>query len=154
MSSSPKLQVEIVTGERVVYHEDGVDMVLAPGADGALGILPRHAALFSLLSAGRMIVRKGNQEQELAVFGGFLEVANNRVLILADTAERIEEIDEERAERARERAEHALQEAQTAVEIETALASLRRARVRSDLVRRRRRGPRADTSRPTSASGS
>lgn len=148
MSSSPKLQVEIVTGERVVYQEQDVDMVIAPGADGSLGILPRHAALFSLLAAGEMIVRKGTDEQQLAVFGGFLEVANNRVLILADTAERIEEIDEERAERARQRAEAALQEATTAVEIEAALASLRRARVRSNLARRRR-GPRADVSRPT-----
>lgn len=150
MATSPKLQVEIVTGERVVYEEQDVDMVLAPGADGALGILPRHAALFSLLAAGELVVRKGTTEQELAVSGGFLEVANNRVLILADTAERIEEIDLERAERARERAERALQEASTAVEIEAALASLRRARVRSNLVRRRRRGARADVSRPTS----
>lgn len=148
MASSPKLQVEIVTGERVVYEEQDVDMVLAPGADGALGILPRHAPLFSLLSAGEMIIRKGAEEQQLAVFGGFLEVANNRVLILADTAERIEEIDVERAELARERAEAALQEAATAVEIEAALASLRRARVRSNLARRRR-GPRADVSRPS-----
>jgi F-type H+-transporting ATPase subunit epsilon len=82
------------------------------------------------------------------VFGGFLEVANNRVLILADTAERVEEIDFERAEQARERAEAALRNAGSAIEIEQALASLRRARVRSN-VARRRRGPRADTSRPT-----
>ena len=149
MATSPKLQVEIVTGERVVFQEQDVDMVLAPGADGALGILPRHAPLFSLLAAGPMIVRKGAEEQELAVFGGFLEVANNRVLILADTAERIEEIDVERADQARERAEAALREATSAVEIEAALASLRRARVRSNLARRRR-GPRADVSRPPS----
>ena len=149
MAASPKLQVEIVTGERVVFQEQDVDMVLAPGADGALGILPRHAPLFSLLAAGPMIVRKGAEEQELAVFGGFLEVANNRVLILADTAERIEEIDVERADQARERAEAALREATSAVEIEAALASLRRARVRSNLARRRR-GPRADVSRPPS----
>jgi F-type H+-transporting ATPase subunit epsilon len=147
MSSNPKLQVEIVTGERVVYQETDVDMVLAPGADGALGILPRHAALFSLLSAGEMVVRKGGEEQHLAVFGGFLEVANNRVLILADTAERVDEIDIERAEQARERAEAALREAGSAIEIEQALASLRRARVRAN-VARRRRGPRADVSRP------
>ena len=148
MSTSPKLQVEIVTGERVVFQDQDVDMVIAPGADGALGILPRHAALFSLLAAGEMVVRKGTDEQQLAVFGGFLEVVNNRVLILADTAERIEEIDVERAEQARERAEKALQEASSAIEIEAALASLRRARVRSNLGRRRR-GPRADVSRPT-----
>jgi F-type H+-transporting ATPase subunit epsilon len=149
MSSNPKLHVEIVTGERVVYQERDVDMVLAPGAEGQLGILPRHAALFSLLSAGPLVVRKGTDEQELAVFGGFLEVANNRVLVLADTAERVEEIDEERAERARQRAEQALREAGTAIEIEEALASLRRARVRANLARRRR-GPRADVSRPPS----
>ena len=148
MSSSPKLQVEIVTGERVVYQETDVDMVIAPGADGSLGILPRHAALFSLLAAGEMIVRKDAEEQQLAVFGGFLEVVNDRVLILADTAERIEEIDLDRAEQARERAEEALAEASSAVEIEAALASLRRARVRSNMVRRRR-GPRADVSRPS-----
>lgn len=149
MASNPKLQVEIVTGERVVYQERDVDMVIAPGADGELGILPRHAALFSLLSAGEMVVRKGTSEQQLAVFGGFLEVANNRVLILADSAERVEEIDVERAELARQRAEAALREAGTAVEIEEALASLRRARVRSNLAQRRR-GPRADVSRPPS----
>ncbi|HLT21004.1 MAG TPA: F0F1 ATP synthase subunit epsilon [Thermomicrobiales bacterium] len=149
MAANPKLQVEIVTGERVVYQESDVDMVIAPGADGELGILPRHAALFSLLSAGEMVVRKGTSEQHLAVFGGFLEVANDRVLILADTAERVEEIDEERAERARQRAEQALREAASQMEIEAALASLRRARVRTRLARRRR-GPRADVSRPPS----
>lgn len=149
MAINPKLQVEIVTGERVVYQERDVDMVIAPGADGALGILPRHAPLFSLLSAGELTVRKGTSEQHLAVFGGFLEVANDRVLVLADTAERVEEIDEERVERARQRAEQALREAGTAMEIEEALASLRRARVRANLVRRRR-GPRADVPRPPS----
>ena len=64
MATSPKLQVEIVTGERVVFQEQDVDVVLAPGADGALGILPRHAALFSLLAAGELVVRKGTDEQQ------------------------------------------------------------------------------------------
>lgn len=148
MSSGRKLRVEIVTGERVVYEERDVDMVIAPGADGVLGILPRHAALFSLLAAGELVVRKGGVDQQLAVFGGFLEVLNDRVMILADTAERIEEIDLERAERARDSAEQALREAGTAIEIEQALASLRRARVRANLARRTTRGPRADTARP------
>lgn len=148
MASANKLRVEIISGERVVYEQDDVDMVLAPGSEGQLGILPRHAALFTLLSAGEMTVRKGTDEQILAVFGGFLEVANNRVLVLSDTAERVEEIDEERAESARQRAEQAVAEASTAVELEQALASLHRARVRTQLVRRRRRGPRADTRTP------
>lgn len=144
MSANPKLRVEIVTGERVVYEADDVDMVLAPGADGEIGILPRHAALFSLLSAGELLVRQGVDEQSLAVFGGFLEVVNNRVLVLADSAERIEEIDVERAEEARERAEQQLQQRGEDVDIESALASLRRARVRTRLVQRRSRR-RADT---------
>lgn len=148
MSANPKLRVEIVTGERVVYEADEVDMVLAPGADGELGILPRHAALFSLLSAGELLVRKGTDEQSLAVFGGFLEVVNNRVLVLADSAERIEEIDVERAEAARERAEQQLQQRGEDVDVEAALASLRRARVRTRLVRNRRRR-RADAPGPS-----
>lgn len=150
MSSSRKLSVEIVTGERVVYEEDGVDMVLAPGAEGELGILPRHAPLFSLLAAGELLVRKGSEEQSLAVFGGFLEVVNDRILVLADTAERLEEIDVERAEEARRRAEEALQQRGGDVDVTQALADLRRARVRTQLARRRR-PRRTDTRAPGSS---
>lgn len=149
MSTSRKLSVEIVTGERVVYEEDEVDLVLAPGAEGEIGILPRHAPLFSLLAAGELLVRKGMEEQSLAVFGGFLEVVNDRILILADTAERVEEIDIERAEEARRRAEEALQRRGEDVDVAQALAALRRARVRTQIARRRR-GRRADTPTPRS----
>lgn len=135
-----KLSVEIVTAERVVYAADDVDFVSAPGAEGRLGILPRHAALFSLLSAGELRVRKGMDEEELVVFGGFLEVLNNRVLILADAAERLEEIDVERAEAARRRAEEALATGQ-GVDVEVALAAIRRSRVRIRAAGRRGRRP-------------
>ena len=145
-STGPKLTVEIVTGERVVYSETGVDMVVAPGAEGQLGILPRHAPLFSLLAGGELRVRQGVNEEVLTVFGGFLEVANNRVLILSDTAERIEEIDLERAEAARQRAETALREARTGggMNLAQAEAELRRARIRLTVANRhgaRRRRP-------------
>jgi F-type H+-transporting ATPase subunit epsilon len=93
------LSVEIVTGEREVYRDSGVDMVIAPGADGALGILPSHASLISLLDAGELRIRKGNAEIDFIVFGGFIEVAYNRVIILADTAQSVDEIDLEAAER-------------------------------------------------------
>lgn len=146
-SSGPKLSVEIVTGERVVYSETGVDMVVAPGAEGQLGILPRHAPLFSLLAGGELRIKRGNSQEILTVFGGFLEVANDRVLILSDTAERIEEIDLERAEAARQRAETALQEARSGggLNLAQAEAELRRARVRLAVANRhgqsrRRRG--------------
>ena len=138
MANPRKLNVEIVTAERVVYTADDVDLVSAPGADGRLGILPQHAALFSLLSAGELRVRKGLEEDEIVVFGGFLEVLNNRVLVLADTAERIDEIDIERAEAARRRAEEVLATG-SAVEIQMALAELRRSRVRIRAAGRRRR---------------
>lgn len=135
-----KLQVEVVTGERVVYAEENVDAVVAPGADGQLGILPRHAPLFSLLAAGEMRVRKGGAEQSLVVFGGFLEVLDNRVLVLADTAERVEEIDVARADLARRNAEDSIRERGQTVDLRTAEQSLQRAAVRLRVAQRRQSG--------------
>jgi F-type H+-transporting ATPase subunit epsilon len=145
MANPRKLQVEVVTAERVVFTADDVDYVSAPGSEGQLGILPKHAALFSLLSAGELRIRTGTEEQELVVFGGFLEVLNNRVLILADSAERIEEIDVERAEAARRRAEEALASGNV-IEIEMAMVALRRSRVRIRAAGRRGRRTASSTS--------
>jgi F-type H+-transporting ATPase subunit epsilon len=149
MSRPTKLSVEVVTGERVVYAENDVDMVVAPGAEGQLGILPKHAPLFSLLSAGEMRIKKGGGEQSLVVFGGFLEVANNRVLVLADTAEKVEEIDISRAEAARQRAEANLSQRGAGADLSLAEASLQRAAVRIRVAQRRQRGG----SRPGGTSG-
>lgn len=142
MSRPDKLNVEVVTGERVVYAAENVDMVVAPGAEGQLGILPKHAALFSLLSAGELRVKRGATEQSLVVFGGFLEVVNNRVLVLADTAERVEEIDLARATDARQRAEARLAQrgAGVAADLHQAEASLQRAAVRLRVAQRRQSG--------------
>jgi len=153
-STGPKLTVEIVTGERVVYSETGVDMVVAPGAEGQLGILPRHAPLFSLLSGGELRVQRGGTEEVLTVFGGFLEIANDRVLILSDTAERIDEIDMERAEAARQRAEEALRQARSGggLNLAQAEAELRRARIRIAVANRhgrQRRRPGDDAPPPS-----
>jgi F-type H+-transporting ATPase subunit epsilon len=133
-----KLSVEIITGERVVYEESDVDMVVAPGADGALGILPSHAPLFTLLSLGEMRVIKGGEEQSLAVFGGFLEISDDHIRILADAAERAEEIDVDRAEVARQRAESRKTEGTSATEdMMRAEAAMRRSMVRLKISRRR-----------------
>jgi F-type H+-transporting ATPase subunit epsilon len=153
-STGPKLTVEIVTGERVVYSETGVDMVVAPGAEGQLGILPRHAPLFSLLAGGELRVQRGGTEEVLTVFGGFLEIANDRVLILSDTAERIDEIDMERAEAARQRAEEALRQARSGggLNLAQAEAELRRARIRIAVANRhgrQRRRPGDDAPPPS-----
>src|SRR4030066_373435 len=101
------LKIDIVTAERVVYSGD-VDVVIAPGVEGQLGILPHHAPLMTTLQAGELLVRRGGEEDVLAISGGFLEVRPDRVIILADSAERAEEIDIARAEAAKQRAEQRL----------------------------------------------
>lgn len=103
------LQLEIVTAERVVFNDDNVDMVVAPTVDGEVGILPNHAPLLTILQVGELRVDKGNDEQSIVVAGGFMEVLNNKITILADAAERSEEIDVASAEEARHRAEQTLQ---------------------------------------------
>src|SRR6266540_2652117 len=105
-----KLTVEVVTAERQVLTDEA-DMVIAPAVEGTVGILPRHAPLLTALNPGIMVLKKDGQEEILAVSGGFLQVSNNRVLILADTAERAEEVDEQRAAEAVARAQAALSEA-------------------------------------------
>ncbi len=137
----PKLSVQVVTAEREVLSADDVDMVVAPGSEGEMGILPRHAALLTTLRPGVLRLKRGAAEETLAVSGGFMQVANNRVLVLADTAERDEEIDEQRAQAARERALRALEEAKRgpAPNIEAARLALRRSLVRLEVAERRRR---------------
>src|SRR4051812_15563831 len=126
----PKLTVEIVTGERVVFTETDVDMVIAPGSDGTLGILPRHAPLITTLAEGELRVKKGSTEESLVVFGGFMEVTGEKVVVLADTAERAEEVDLARAESARRRAEEAISRSADDVDLARAEVALRRAAVR------------------------
>ncbi len=133
-----KLSVEVVTGERIVFSEDDVDMVVAPGASGTLGILPSHAPLITTLAGGELRVKKAGQEHSMVVFGGFMEVTPTKVIILADAAERIDEIDASRAESARKRAEDDLSKRASNEDLAAAQASLRRANIRLRTVERRR----------------
>jgi F-type H+-transporting ATPase subunit epsilon len=103
------LKLDIVTAERIVYSED-VDIVIAPGLEGQLGILPHHAPLMTVLQAGELVARHNGTENSLAISGGFMEVRPDRVIVLADAAERAEEIDVARAEAARHRAEERLRD--------------------------------------------
>ena len=134
------LHVEIITAERVVYKDD-VNMVVAPGSEGRLGILPRHAALMTTLGIGELRMKKGNDEVSIAVSGGYLEVLNNKVTILADSAEHAEEIDLARAEEARKRAQECIKARSSDIDMERALTSMRRAEVRIKIAQRRRRPP-------------
>ena len=132
------LTVEIVTGERVVFTESDVDMVVAPGTDGTLGILPNHAPLITTLAQGELRVVKNGAEQSLVVFGGFMEVTGDKVTVLADSAERAEEIDLTRAEEARRRAEASIRDRSTNGDLAQAEAALRRAALRLQVAQRRR----------------
>ena len=133
----PGLHVEVVTAERVVFSDDA-DEVIAPGSEGELGILPRHAALMTTLQPGELRIRVAGDENNLAIGGGFLEVRENRVLVLADSAERAEEIDVQRARAAEERASQLLSERRPGADLTTAEAALRRSQVRLRVARRRR----------------
>ncbi len=138
------MRLEIVTAERVVYSED-VSVLVAPGDAGELGILPNHAPLLTTLAPGEMRVTKDGEETYMAVSGGFLEVIGNKVTILADTAEQADEIDEARAESALERARERVESASSDMDLERALASMRRSAARLGVARRRRRrSPRPD----------
>ncbi len=133
--------LEIVTAERLVYSDE-VDIVVAPGMEGELGILPHHAPLLTILQPGELRIHKtGEEDVYMAVTGGFLEVTGNRVIVLADTAERSEEIDEERAQEALRRAEERLERREEGQDLQRALASIRRSRLRLDVKRRRQRRP-------------
>ena len=132
------MQLEIVTAERVVYSEE-INILVAPGIDGELGILPRHAPLLTALKPGEIRVVKDGEESFMAVSGGFMEVIGNKVTILADTAEHVGEIDLERAEEALKRAEYRVASRTSDSDLERALASIRRSQARVKVARRRRR---------------
>ena len=141
------IRCEIVSQDRTVFEGD-VDIVVIPGSDGEMGILPKHSPLLTTLKYGIIKVRKGGKEELFTVAGGVAEVQPDIVTILADAAENVEEIDINRAEEARKRAQEVLArgvpadtDAYLAME-----AALRRSNLRLEAVRRYRRGTRMPTS--------
>ncbi len=132
------IRLDVVTAERMVFSGD-VDVVVAPGVEGQLGILPRHAPLMTMLQPGELLIRKDEEEIRMAVTGGFLEVRPDRVIILADAAERAEDIDVRRAEEAKRRAEERLKERAPGEDAAQIEASLRRALTRLEVVEKRKR---------------
>jgi F-type H+-transporting ATPase subunit epsilon len=137
------LQLTVVTAERALLDEGGIDFISAPGAKGRLGILPQHTPLLTTLEAGDLYYRRGAEESHFAVTGGFLQVAENHVIVLADAAERADEIDEARAEEARQRAAAALRQKDLLgrEELLRAETSLRKAVTRLKVARYRRQRP-------------
>ena len=134
-----RLTLEIATPMRLVVAET-VDEVVAPGIEGYFGVLPGHAPFLTTLGIGEVTYRVGQDEHYLALAGGFAEVRNDKVIVLADTAERPEEIDRGRAERARERAERRLSAvtSEETIDYTRAAAALARALARLQTAGRAR----------------
>jgi F-type H+-transporting ATPase subunit epsilon len=139
------MQCEIVTQERQLYQAEDVQVVLAPGIEGQLGILPHHAPLLTVLDEGVMQVRHADgTEDTFAIHGGFMEVLPDKVTVLADIAERAEEIDIARAQEAYQRAQELMQQGYEGQDYKPIEASIRRSLTRLKVARRRReryRGP-------------
>ena len=131
------LQLEVVSPERRVFTDE-VDMVIVPGRNGQLGILPRHTPLISSLGVGELRIKKGGTEQSMLISGGFVEVRPDKVIIMADLAEHSDEIDEARAADARKRAEAELESARDPVDIARVRAALQTALMRERIATRRR----------------
>lgn len=132
-----KIDFDIVTAEKLIYSEQ-IDVLIAPGSEGQLAILPSHAPLLTALQAGELTILSGNKNKQMVISGGFMEVMPDKVTVLADTAERIEDIDEERAEKALKRAEEQIASNPTDLDLERALASLVKSRMRLKIARRRK----------------
>jgi F-type H+-transporting ATPase subunit epsilon len=128
--------LQVVTPERHVLSED-IDSVEMPGKDGYLGILPRHAPLLTEMGIGILTYRKGSESRSLTIMGGYAEVLSNRVIVLAEAAERVEEIDVTRAQAALDRAKTNMPGANaTEADWDAANAAIERASVRLEAAKK------------------
>jgi F-type H+-transporting ATPase subunit epsilon len=135
-----RLHCQVLTAERSVFDGE-VDMVVAPGTEGQLGILPNHAPLITALTYGELIIHRADQGDEfIAIGGGFMEAGPDHVTVLADSAERAEEIDVARAEEARQRAQETMSHKRVeGVDLARTEAALRYSAIRLKVARRKRR---------------
>jgi len=129
-------QLEIVTPEKMVVRDQAEEMQI-PGKNGYLGILPGHAPLISELAVGEISYRNGGTTHHLAVAWGFAEVLPDKVTVLAETAERADEIDVKRAQEAKQRAEERLKSGNTDVDYSRAEIALQRAESRLDVAEKK-----------------
>lgn len=132
MPNDKKIQLKIATPERIIFQEEA-DQITLPTQEGEITILPNHRALITNLSPGIIELRVDSESLELAVSGGFLEIHDNQLTVLADTAERAEEIDIERAEQAKQRAEERKQQVRRGYDEEQYASVI--SRIEKNLVR-------------------
>ena len=137
MALPTSLSLEIVTPDRAVVKEQ-VDEVVLPGSEGSFGVLPGHAPLLATLQVGELWYRKGQETHYLAVTFGFVEVLPDRVTVLAQTAEKAEDIDLTRAEAAKVRAEQRLNAPDASLDFDRARVALMKSLVRLQVASRTR----------------
>ena len=140
MALSTKLKLEIVTPDRALLAEE-VDEVVLPGSEGEFGVLPGHTPLLSSLKVGELWYRQGQEKHYMAIAFGFVEVLPDRVTVLAQVGERAQEIDVQRAERAKQRAEQRLAQphmTQVDLDIERARVALLKSLLRLQVASRAR----------------
>jgi F-type H+-transporting ATPase subunit epsilon len=133
---SNTFQLEIVTPEKMVVRDQAEEMQI-PGKNGYLGILPGHAPLITELAVGEISYRNGGNTHHLSVAWGFAEVLPDKVTVLAETAERADEIDVKRAQEAKQRAEERLKSGNTDVDYNRAEIALQRAETRLDVAEKK-----------------
>ncbi len=134
------IHVEIVSREKKLFEEKEADMVLVPGVEGQMGILPNHSPLISLLSMGELVIRKGNAEEHFAVFGGVVEVRPNKVMVLANEADFVDDIMLQEMEEARQRAAKMLEEGGPPEDEQFYAQELKRAELAINIARRNQGG--------------
>lgn len=129
------LKLEVVTPEKTVVDEE-VEMVLCPGSEGEFGVLPHHVSLLSALKIGPIRYRANGKDELIFVSGGFVDVNGDKCSVLAETAEKAENIDQARAQAARERAEQRLANKEASLDETRAEAALQRAIMRLKIAQK------------------
>ena len=130
-----KIRLDVVTPYGLVLSED-VDELTAVGGEGEFGVLPGHVPFITTLKTGMLIIKSGGKTEYVFVSSGYAEVTFNKVVVLADSAERAEDIDVERAEAARKRAEERLRQAEK-IDFARATAAIERATIRVQVAERK-----------------
>ena len=137
-NNKEKLEISIITPERIVYH-DFADYISVPGSEGVLGVFPRHTPLFTRIVQGEVSIKNDKEYLHLSVAGGFVEIGKNQVTILADSALRSEDLEEEKIIEAKKKAEEKLQQKLSRHEYLAAEAQLRRVLLDLRIAERKKR---------------
>ncbi len=135
------MEVEVVSRVRQLYHTDKADMVIIPGSEGEMGVLPNHSLLLSTLDFGELRIVEGDDIVSFVVYGGVVDVRPDKVTVLADDAESLYELDLQQIEEARERARQLMEEGAPNEEHAHIVQELRRAEIAAKVHRRAMKRP-------------